>query len=138
MPPVRKLVDVELVVVEHLNADATLDALVDGVATELPRGFPKTGRPRVQVFRASSTEVDAETGHIERAVLQVNGYGSSKGEAWDVIAETLRSLREAPTADHDGAVVTAVERLTGPSWSPDPTTNAPRYTASVAVTVHPI
>lgn len=138
MPEERDLVDVEAVVVAHLGADVGLEALVgDAIGTELPRGFPPAGAPRVQAFRSSGTTVDPATGYLDRAIVQVNGYGSSKAEAWDVMAGTNRALLAARHAAHAGVVVTDVERVSGPSWSPDPKTDAPRYIASFAVTVHP-
>lgn len=138
MPAHRPLVDVEALLVAHLDDDVALSALVadNDVASELPSDFPPEGRPFVQVFRASATTVDPETGHIERVVVQVNGYGATKANAWDVIAETYRSILEA-TGTHAAGVVTATVRLTGPTWSPDPITDAARYTSSFAVTVHP-
>lgn len=144
MPESRALVDAEAVIIAHLSQDAGLLVVLDSpavgeepIASELDETFPEAGEKFVQVFRATATSIDPETGFLERVVLQVNSYGSSKGEAWDVIAETARALIDARTADHDGCAVTAVERLTGPSWSRDPSTAAPRYTSSWAVTVHP-
>ena len=143
MPEEREPVDVEALVIDHLEQDAGLGALVGGtgnaasVATELPAGFPAEGRAFVQVFRVSATEVDPETGHIERAIVQANSYGASKVEAWDVHAQTHRAMRAARSSTHALGVVTAVERVSGPTWSPDPRTAAPRYTAAYAVTVHP-
>lgn len=139
----RDLVDVEALLVAHLEQDAALGALVGGtgdaarVSTELPASFPPAGEARVQVFRVSSTELDPETGYLERAVVQAHAYGATKGEAWDVMAKTVRALRTARAAAHTGAVVTSVERVTGPAWNRDPSTGAPRYSASFAVTVHP-
>ena len=144
MPESRALADAEAVIIAHLAQDAGLLVVLgspavgeEPIGAELDETFPEAGEKFVQVFRATSTSVDPETGFIERCVLQVNSYGASKGEAWDVIAETTRALIDARTASHQGCVVTAVERLTGPSWSRDPSTNAPRYTSSWAVTVHP-
>lgn len=137
MPTIRPLVDVEAVVIAHLAADPALLALAVDVASETPAGFPPAGAPFVQAFRATATSVDPATGHVERAVLQVNAYGASKAGAWDVIAQAYRALLEAPAGVHPGAVVTEVVRLSGPTWSPDPVTDAPRYTSSFAVTVHP-
>lgn len=137
MPKIRPLVDVEALTIAYLEADAAVAALVAAgdVAAELPGAFPPAGRKFVQAFRASAT--DTANGHLERVVLQVNAYGSTKVEAFDVIAKTYRALLEMPDAGHDAAVVTDTRRLTGPTWSPDPVTDAPRYTSSFAVTVHP-
>lgn len=144
MPEERAPVDVEALAIAHLETDDDLGALVGGpgdaarISSKLPPDFPSAGLALVQVFRVSATEVDPETGHLERAVVQTNAYGSSKGEAWDVYAQTHRALRAARRVDHALGVVTGVERVSGPTWSPDPRTSAPRYTAAYAVTVHPV
>ena len=140
MPTIRPLVDVEALLVAWLSADAAVLALLAAptdVSPELPAGFPSAGAAFVQTFRASATTVDTGTGHLERAVVQVNVYGSSREEAWDLAAQTYRAVLEAPGGDHAGAVVTNAVRITGPSWSPDPVTDAPRYALSFALTVHP-
>jgi len=139
MPTIRPLVDVEALLVAWLSADAGVLALAAAtdVSPELPAGFPSSGRPFVQAFRASATTVDDATGHLERAVVQVNVYGSSRENAWDLAAQTYRAVLEAPSAAHPAGVVTNALRISGPSWSPDPITDAPRYTLSFALTVHP-
>lgn len=136
MTTIPDLVDVEAILVAHAAADVDLDALVDGaVSTELPADFPAEGDERVQLFRVSST--DQANGYIERAVVQVNAYGSTRALAFDVARAALRALRRAEGVAFADGIVTAVDRLTGPSWSPDPITSAPRFTLSLAVTVHP-
>jgi hypothetical protein len=135
VPP---LVDVEALCIAHLRADAGVAATLadpDGVATSLRRDFPPAGEGFIQLFRATAT--DAATGYLERAVIQVNSYGATSVEAFAVAAQAYRSLLEAASSSHASAVITNVARITGPTWSPDPTTDAPRYTASYAVTVHP-
>lgn len=143
MPALRDLVDVEAVLVTHLSNDVTLAGHVGGpgtaakVSTELPKTFPTAGEKRVQLNRATSSQIDPDTNHLERAVIDFKAFGASKAQAWDVVAALWSAVQRARTTAHTGAVVTRLERLTGPSWSPDPSTNAPRYTLSVAVTVHP-
>lgn len=138
MPAARNLADVEAIVVGWLAGDAGVSALAaDRVVTELDADFPAAGRADVQIFRATSTETDPATAHLERAVVQVNVYGSSKAGAWNLTAETWRALRALAGETVAGAVVTAVERVTGPTWSPDPSNDAPRYTGSAAVWLHP-
>lgn len=135
MPLVPDLADVEAVLVAHVAADADVVALGADSATDLPVDFPSSGAPFAQVFRVGGTDV--ASGHVDRALVQVNAYGSSRGEAFDVARACARALVRAETTSFAGAVVTAVLRLSGPAWSPDPITNAPRYTTSFAVTVHP-
>ena len=144
MPLIRRLVDIEALAVDHLEQDAELAALIGGtgnaarVSTELPASH--RFETRVQVFAATASEVDPATHHLDRPVLQVAGFGATKGEAFEVCAEAVRALLEAPAGSHTGAVVTAAERITGPAWAPDDTTRppTPRYLASVALTVHPV
>lgn len=141
MPTVPSLVDVEALAIADLEQDADLGALVGGTgnAARIATDAPSTQRPpgALQVFRATGTTVDPATGHVERTVLQVNAYAPTKGAAWDVIAAAYRALLSMPSRDHALGVVTAVERVTGPTESPDPVSGAPRYTSSFAVTVHP-
>lgn len=143
MPTARPLVDVEALLVAYLGSDPSLSAELDGsvddprVATEVPADFPAAGAKFLQLFRATATTADPGTGHVERAVVQVNGYGSTGVEAFAVIAAAYRALLDAPAADHLLGVVTAVERIYGPTASPDPANDAPRYTSAFAVTVHP-
>lgn len=142
MPEALDLVDVEGLLIDFLPYDPDLGPLVGGpgvgarISTELPASFRAEGR--LQIFRVSSTAADGGTEHIERALIQVNGYGADKREAFTVTAAALRALRRAPSVAHEAAVVTDVARVTGPTWSPDPSTDVPRYLSSVAVTVHPI
>lgn len=140
MPETRNLVDVEKLFVAYLENDAGLGPLVGGagdsarVSTELPRGF--AGEARVRLLRVGGTELD-QIGHLDRALVQIEGYGPTKAAAFAVAAEALRAVKQAPGAEHAGAVVTLVERVSGPSWSPDPPTGHPRYLTTVAATVHP-
>lgn len=135
MPEFPTLVDVEAVLLAFVAADAGVTALDAEVAAEVPASFPSSGAPFVQLFRVGGT--DAGSGHLDRAVVQVNGYGSSRPEAFDVLRAAFGALLRATTAALDDAVVSDVLRLSGPTWSPDPITDAPRYTLSAAVTVHP-
>ena len=141
MTEIASLVDVEALLIAYLEQDATFAPLVGGlgnaarVATDAPSG--PTPAAQLQLFRASGTTVDLGTGHVERAIVQTNAYGPTKPAAWDVIADAYRALLAAARTTHTLGVVTAVERLTGPTDSPDPISGAPRYTASFAVTVHP-
>ena len=142
MPEIASLVDVEALLIAYLEQEATFAPVVGGlgdaarVATDAPSG-PAQAK-QLQLFRASGTTVDAGTGHIERALIQANAYGATKGDAWDVFAAAYRALLAATRVAHALGVVTAVERVTGPTDSPDPLSSAPRYTGSFAVTVHPL
>ena len=142
MPDVRPLVDVEGLLVDYLEQDAGLGALVGGVgdaarvSTELPAGFVPEGRVKLVRIGGTPSGTDAAE-HLDRAVVQLDGFGATKADAFDVIRAALVALRRAPSAAHVDAVVTSVDRISGPTWSPDPETDAPRYLLTVAVTVHP-
>lgn len=140
MPEQRALADVEALLVDAFEGDEHLAPLIGGpgdaarVSTELPAAFGPEAR--VRLFRVGGTQPDPETGHLDRALVQLDAYGATKGEAWAVAAESLAAARRARQA-HPGAVVTAVERVSGPLWQPDPPTGVPRYVTTIAVTVHP-
>lgn len=134
MPETRNLVDVERLLVAALRADAELAAIVDTrVSTELPGSF--VADQRLKLSRVGGSDLDG-AGYLDRALVQLDAYGATKGEAFEVAATALAALFRARGA-HAGAVLTRVERVSGPAWSPDPETDIPRYLATVAVTVHP-
>lgn len=137
MPEITELVDVEALLVAHLSSDAGVTAIADDrVSTELPAGFEPEAR--IQLFRVGGAPTEAVTHHIDRAVVQLNIYGSTKAEAFDTARAALSGLLRARSAAHPLGSVTHIERLTGPTWSPDPATDAPRYLLTVAITVHPL
>ncbi len=142
MPEHRALVDVEKLARAYLAADDELlvafgaaSAATAPVMSELDDTYDPGSSWVLQVFRVSSTDVASS--HVERAVVQMNAYAPTKGDAWSLWALADVVARAAPAADHEAAVVTAVERISGPTWSPDPTTDGPRYVSSYAYTVHP-
>lgn len=142
MPETRPLVDVEKLIRAHLAGTAALIADLGAtgpaaapIMSELDDTYDPTTSKVLQVFRVTSS--DQASSHVERAVVQMNSYGPTKGDAWATWAIADEALRQAATAAHDAGVVTAVERVSGPTWSPDPTTDGPRYTSSFAITVHP-
>jgi hypothetical protein len=137
LPEISELVDVEALLVAHLSSDAGVTAIAgDRVSTELPADFEPEAR--IQLFRVGGAPLDQETQHVDRAVVQLNVYGASKAEAFDTARAALRALLLARSTPHELGAVTHVERLTGPTWSPDPTTDAPRYLVTMAITVHPL
>lgn len=135
MPERRSLPDIEGLVLDALLADPNLVPIFgDRISTELPDTFPDG--QRLRFWRASGTPADEEPEHIDRPLLQVEGYGETKEEAFASITAGLDALFELPATALPGAVVTRVQRVTGPSWSPDPTTNTPRYLLGVVLYVH--
>ena len=142
MPEARAAVDVVALAVGHVRTTPAVADLLEtvsehGVASELGPNYQPAESRRVVIFQVSSTTVERASAHVERVLLQVNSYGRSGPEAWDLWAEVDLALRAMPRTSFDGAVVTAVEKVGGPSQSPDPSTGGDRYTSAFAVTVHP-
>lgn len=135
MPAQRQLVDVEALAVAHVAAAGTSAA--DRVATSLDAFDPAL--PTVKINRVGGAPVDGGTEHVDRAILDIHAYGPGSVAAWTLAAETLAALRTMPGAAFAGAAVTAVERVSGPRWAPDPSTEPPsaRYLLTVAITAHP-
>lgn len=135
MPETRNLVDVERLLVVHYRADADLVELVGArVSTELPGSFD--GDERLKLSRVGGSELDTDTAYLDRALVQLDAYGTTKLAAFAVAATSLAATYRA-RGSHAGAVVSRVERVSGPAWAPDPETDFPRYLTTVAVTVHP-
>lgn len=135
MPAQRELVDVEALAVAHVAAAGTIAG--DRVATTLDAYDPAL--PTVKLNRVGGAPVDGGTEHVDRAIVDVHAYAPDSVAAWTLAAETLAALRTMPGAEFAGAAVSAVERVTGPRWAPDPSTDPPaaRYLLTVAITVHP-
>lgn len=139
MPDLRPIVDAEQLLIDHLLADADVAALVDtNVSAELPEDFGP--QARIQLFRIGGIPNPGDVpGHLDQPSLQLNIFGATKAEAFDVAAQAIRATLAAPAATHAGAVVTGARRVLGPTWSPDPGTNPPvaRYIVGVVLSVHP-
>lgn len=139
MPEVRAPADIESVLVAYLKADVGVTALVPAaqISTELRRLFDDE-ETYLQLFRTGGPpDPDDTLGYLDRPSVQVNAFGGTKPEAWDLAAETVRALSQTPTASHAGAVITAATRILGPLWSPDPDSDAARYIIGFTFTVHP-
>lgn len=135
MPDLRDLVDVEKLLVAVLRADAAVGALVAArVSTELPSSFGL--EERLRLVRVGGTSLDGDSAYLDRALVDLHAFGASKRTAF-VVARTSLSALSRAVGTHPGAVVSRVERVSGPAWSPDPETDVPRYLTTVAVTVHP-
>ena len=131
MAEVSDLVDVERLLVGELQ-----EVVGAQVSTELDADFDAATSLWLTLSRASSTEVDRQTGHLERVLVDFAAHGPSKEAAWELVKVACRELRSVPGA-YELGVVTDVERVSGPFWSPDPTTHSPRYLCTWAITVHP-
>lgn len=131
---VRLLPDAEILVVAALKASADVAALVGTrVGTELYAGTD----PAVWVSLVTGEE--RFRNHLVAPVLDVRSYATSKGTA-STLARTVHAVLVTTLAgSHAQGVVTAVETLTLPFWSPDDgfATPRPRYMATYEFTLHP-
>lgn len=139
LPPV----DLETVLVGALEQNAALGALVGGVgnaarvSTRLPSSFTK-GENRLKVTRAGGAPVGWPD-HVDRAIVQADAYGIDDAGAWAVAAAAIVAMAALEGTVVAGGVITGVDRLLGPSWSPDPDAkNAPRYIVQWAIYAHPV
>lgn len=137
MPALRDVVDIEATLVAYLGADVSLTALVDDrISTELPAGF--TAEARVRLFRVGGAPAAGDpAGYLDRPSVQFDCFGATREQAWDVAAESVRAVLQAPSATHTGVVVTGARRTLGPTWQPDPDTDIPRYLFTAVLWTHP-
>lgn len=136
MPLTRPLVDAEKLLVEYLKGVSELDGLVsDKISTKLPKEF--TPEKRLRLFRVGGTpDPSLAVPWIDRPRMQLESYGSTKGEAFEVSQVAMDAIYQMP-GTYEGAVVTAVTPDLGLQWRPDPHTEAPRYLWGVVLYVHP-
>lgn len=141
MPEILPPVDLETVLVGALEADAELGPLTGGggdaswISTRLPRDF--AGQRTVRLERAGGGAIGWPD-HVERALVMFHAYGPGDVEAFEVAGRLVVALARLEGTVVAGGVITAVDRILGPSWSPDPDAdNAPRYLLQYAVTAHP-
>lgn len=129
MSPLRLMVDVELLIVDHLR---TVPDLAD---VEIHTAFgPGQTWPAVRIIRIGGTRPWPP--HIDRARIQVEGWAETKAAALNATETTLSALLDMGGV-YDQGVVSGVDVGLAPAWSPDPDTDLARYTADVLVTVHP-
>jgi hypothetical protein len=131
--PVYVAADVELIAVNFLRGRAEITALVGSrVYTEVPA---EPTFPLLTVQRIGGL-VDWP-GWLDTARLQVDAWAATKYAARTLAATALAVLLEMPGIYAQG-VITHVTQDLGLTWSPDETTDRPRYVLGVAVTTHPI
>lgn len=141
MPDLRPPVDLETVLVGVLEADADFAPIVGGpgdgarVSTRLPSTFAASKTLKLE--RAGGGAVGWPD-HIDRALVTFHAYGDTDGGAWTVAAALVVALGRLEGSTVAGGVVTAVDRVLGPVWQPDPDAgSAPRYLLQYALTAHP-
>lgn len=134
-----ELLDIEAFLVARLKADTgALDTLVgQKIATDLPPSFPAHGEARLQLFRIGGPPDPGDgPGHLDRPSVQLNAYGASREQAFDVAKAALAAVLALEGTTADGVVVTRAFRNLGPTWSPDPPTGAARFLLGVVLHVH--
>lgn len=130
-----RIPDVEALLVNALLAHATVAAMVSTkVSTELPTTFPD-GK-RLKLSRIGGTPVDEDTEYLDRPLIQLEGFGATKADAFDVTAAAMTALLSFAGKTYTEGTVTKVLRLSGPAYAQDPDTETPRYLLTVAVYVH--
>lgn len=130
------IVDIERLVVQAL-LDGTLVVAIagDAIETELEEGFTP---PALQITRLPGIMVDDSTARLERALLQVQAWGTTKAQAFDLAAAAAIELKALTDVDHgDLGVVTETIWQQTPWWNPDGEADTPRYTMTIAVFAHP-
>lgn len=117
--------DAELVVVECLQAGGLL------ASTMLD---PAPVWPVVTVTRIGGTTNDLRA--VDRARIQIDGWGATKASARAITARALSLLWALPGSSARAEVL-SVEPDLGMAWLPDTTvpTTRPRYVAGVIITL---
>lgn len=135
MSEFRELPNVEKALVAWLKADSgVISKVVARVSTELPATFK--AETRVQLFNRTSAPVDQHTEAIDRPVVQLNAFGKTKDEAFSVAVATSVAMRRLEGRTESGVVFGAIDRITGPQWARDPSTDIPRFILTFGVTAH--
>lgn len=78
----------------------------------------------------------AEKHRLDRPMIQVDVWGTSKSEAQDIAQEARTRLHELEGQSVTGAVVAGVADTLGMSFIPDPPTARDRYIFGVSLVVH--
>lgn len=130
-----ELVDLEALVVSHCLDDAAITTIAgDDVRTELPPGWVP---PALQITRQPGTMVDAHTSRLERGVIQVQAWGETKEQAFDLANAAAVALKALADVSHYYGVVTEAYWQQTPWWNPDDEADTPRYTGLLVVFAHP-
>ena len=127
--------DVEAIIVNLLNASSAIEAIAgaDCAVTELN---PGATLPKIRITLSGGSPV--VRGWLWTFRFNVEAWGSSKEEAFDLVTEAASVLENA----YDGSqinlgVVSNLTQETGLTWSPDPATNTARYIVGFVAQVHP-
>ena len=133
-PELALLPDVERLVSAFLRADARMVALVgERVYTAFPQQAGNA--PLLLVQRVAGEPPFSQPLVVDAAQLQLDAYGGTKLQAFELCATTRATLTELEDAVRPEGVITAV-RFGALRWLPDETyTNPrPRYVFDVTLT----
>lgn len=124
--------NVEAIVVTALREDAGVTEVV-GQRVHGSRP-PDAVDPLLVVQRVGG---NADGQWIENARIQVDAWGTTRGDAFAGANAAAAALRELSGA-FDSGVLSGAERTSGPMWLPDPVTDRPRYIVQFTVYAHPL
>jgi hypothetical protein len=130
-----KIPDFEAIVVKILNDSSSIAEIAgaDCASTELP---PDAQLPRLRITLAGGSP--QVRGWLHSARILVEAWGTTKMEAFDLIAEACSVLENTTEgALFEEGVVTSLSQDSGLSWSPDPATNTARYLVGFVGYIHP-
>lgn len=128
------MIDAELIVTTALLADAGVTTIVERrVGTELPA---RPVFPAVRLTRIGGTAIDPESDHVEAALLQLDAFGETKAQAFDLVNACRVALR-AVTGVQPAGVVSTI-RFGSVAWVPDDnfTPARSRYALDLTVYAH--
>lgn len=135
--PNAVLPDVEAVAIAYLKSHAGLTAVIPAAQISSSVAGNVNDAGALTINRTGGTA--PEPRWLDRAVLDVNAWATTKQQASLMIRTALAALHDM--AQHHGSfgVVSGVDDILGPQWVPDDsrTPTLPRYLASVAVYAHP-
>lgn len=137
MPRYRTFVDAEAVISTALRTAPLISALGTRVYSSIPKN---PTYPLVTVKRIGG--IPAERHALDRAQIQIDVWGDTKGSAHDVAAAARVKIHELEGTSFtmtDPAVtafVTAVRDTIGLTWLPDVETARDRYMFAVTVYLH--
>lgn len=133
---VQTLPNVEAMVSTFLQAQAEMIALI---GTRTYTAIPASPTyPLCRVTQFDELKVTHRPLWVARASIQIEGFGGSKAEAFNVVSTAEACIAERFEGARSGGVVTGI------TWGskrdlPDPTFSPakPRFLATAYITIHP-
>ncbi len=119
-------------------AGAVVRTVVTAISNRCYSSLPKTPTyPLVLVKRIGG--VPKERHRLDRPRLQIEAWGTTKSEAYDIAQAARVALHgmegQTYTTPVNGFIASVRDDL-GLTWSPDPVTNKDRYIFGVSLTSH--